>query len=113
MSTSGETPAFVPVDRADELRADIVSTRAELADTLDHLMAKLDVKSRARHQLDEVRSAARDGLGKAPEPVQRALKRAADTLAPLAVRARPYRKQIVIAMAGLLAVLAVARPLAR
>ncbi len=117
MSTSGETPDTVPVERVDEVRADIAETRAELGDTLDHLVAKLDVKSRARHQLDEVTSAARDKVGQArqaaPEPVQHALDRAAVALGPAAQRARPYRKQIALIVAGVLLVTVIVRRLGR
>lgn len=77
MSISGETPRVVPVDDADKLRADIVATRAELGDTLDRLAAKLDVKGRATRRVDEVRSAVLE-------------------------RARPYRKQIALAVVGVL-----------
>jgi uncharacterized coiled-coil DUF342 family protein len=73
MSVSGETPDHVHVDQADELRADIANTRAELADTLDRLAAKADVKSRVRRQVHE-----------------------------LVDRAKPYRKQLATAGAGLL-----------
>jgi nitrite reductase/ring-hydroxylating ferredoxin subunit/uncharacterized membrane protein len=38
----------------EELQADIVATRAELADTVRQLSAKLDVKSRARQQKDKL-----------------------------------------------------------
>jgi hypothetical protein len=43
-------------ETADELRADIAATRAELADTVRQLSAKLDVKSRAKQELQKVRS---------------------------------------------------------
>lgn len=105
MSISGETPAAVPVDKADELRADIVNTRAELADTLDRLAARLDVKSRARHQLAGAKSSARIRLQNAPQPVQQA----AAALARLAQQARPYRKQLAAAATGMLLIALVAR----
>lgn len=55
MSSSQKSP-----DRAtDVLRADIAKTRAELADTLDRLMAKADVKSRARRRMRDVVDQAR------------------------------------------------------
>jgi hypothetical protein len=98
MSTSGETPAHVPVDRADDLRADIINTRAELASTIDHLMAKADVKTRARHQMIEVKSTVREGVSRLPGPARQAVDRAAEVLTPLAKRARPYGKQITVAV---------------
>ena len=47
------------------MRADIVGTRAELGDTIDHLRAKLDVKSRARDQMAGVTSSARERVDQA------------------------------------------------
>jgi hypothetical protein len=113
MSISGETPRVVPVDDADELRADIVATRAELGDTMDRLVAKLDVKGRATHRVDEVRSAARDKVVQAkqaaPVPVRHALDRAGGTLAPVLEQVRPYRKQIALAVVGVLLVSVLAK----
>lgn len=40
-------PATPPQDDADAIQADIEQTRERLADTVDQLQAKLDVKSRA------------------------------------------------------------------
>lgn len=38
----------------DQLRADIERTRAELADTVDALTERLDVKSRAQARVEEI-----------------------------------------------------------
>lgn len=40
-------------DVADEIRADIAATRAQLADTADAMAAKLDVKAQAGAKLHE------------------------------------------------------------
>lgn len=53
MSTSGETPREVPVDPADKVRAEIVTTRSELGETVERLTAKLDVRAHAKRRLDE------------------------------------------------------------
>jgi hypothetical protein len=59
MSTSGETPREVPVDPADLVRAEIVTTRSELGETVERLAAKLDVRAHAKRRLDEASGAAR------------------------------------------------------
>jgi nucleoid-associated protein YgaU len=59
MSTSGETPREVPVDPADVVRAEIVTTRSELGETVERLAAKLDVRAHAKRRLDESSGAAR------------------------------------------------------
>ena len=41
-----------------ELEADIARTREELADTVDQLAAKLDVKTRIRNRVTEAKDAA-------------------------------------------------------
>lgn len=120
MSTSGETPDHIAVDDADDLRADIANTRAELADTLDHLMAKLDVKGRARHQLHDVKGRARHQLhdvkaatqqrmAQLPKPVHQA----AGGVGKLARQARPYRKHVLIAVGGVLVAAVLARRFTR
>ena len=124
MTTSSETPDAVPVQETDEVRADISGTRAELADTIDHLKAKLDVKNRARGQVAGMTSAARDRVDQAkqrmdqarrdaPEPVQQALERTEAALGPVAKRARPYRTQIALAVVSALLVTVLVRRLAR
>lgn len=44
----------------DQIRADIAATREELAQTVDSLAAKLDVKTRARAGADQARAYATD-----------------------------------------------------
>jgi ElaB/YqjD/DUF883 family membrane-anchored ribosome-binding protein len=53
-SPDGTTP-----QSPDALRADIERTRAELADTVDALTARLDVKSRAQARAEELAHDAR------------------------------------------------------
>jgi hypothetical protein len=59
MSTPGESRREVPVDPADMVRAEIVTTRSELGDTVEHLAAKLDVRAHAKRRLDEASGLAR------------------------------------------------------
>lgn len=63
----------------DQIREEIESTRAELAQTVDALSAKLDVKAQAKHRVDE-----------------------------LSARTKPYRVQIAAGVAAV-AVLVVVR----
>ena len=51
----------------DAIREDIERTREELAETVDALHAKLDVKSQARAKVDQVKSRATTASGK-PRP---------------------------------------------
>ena len=50
--TNGTGPAPTP----DQLEADIARQREELAGTVSALQAKLDVKARAKHRADDLRS---------------------------------------------------------
>ena len=52
-ATPQTTPQRTP-QTPDELRADIERTRAELADTVESLTARLDVKARAQARADEL-----------------------------------------------------------
>ena len=59
MSASGETPHEVPEDPADRVRAEIVTTRSDLGDTVERLAARLDVGAHAKRRLDEASGPAR------------------------------------------------------
>ncbi len=64
----------------EQLRAEIEHTRADLAETVDALSAKLDVKAQAAHKVGEVKAAVVNA----------------------ATKAKPYRRQLVGAASGLL-----------
>ncbi len=55
-TTRPTDPAAAP--EMTELETDIARTRAELADTVDQLAAKLDVKTRIRNRVTEAKGAA-------------------------------------------------------
>jgi chromosome segregation ATPase len=59
MTTTGEQHK----PSVDELQADIERNREELAETVEALTAKLDVKGRARARLADTRQRAADRLG--------------------------------------------------
>jgi ElaB/YqjD/DUF883 family membrane-anchored ribosome-binding protein len=102
---------------AEQIRTDIEQTRAELADTVDALSDKLNVKARAGDKAGEakakVSSAAAQAKAKAPEPVQHALETVGAKARPVAHQAseqiRPYRKQILIGVSAAMAVLLILR----
>jgi len=59
MSASGETPHEVPEDPAERVRAEIVTTRSDLGDTVERLAARRDVRAHAKRRLDEASGLAR------------------------------------------------------
>jgi hypothetical protein len=59
MSASGETPHEVPEDPAERVRAEIVTTRSDLGDTVERLAARCDVRAHAKRRLDEASGLAR------------------------------------------------------
>jgi LPXTG-motif cell wall-anchored protein len=59
--TNGTTPT------ADQLEADIARQREQLADTVDALHARLDVKTRAKDKVHELKDQATTDTGK-PRP---------------------------------------------
>lgn len=92
----------VSADSLEAIRADIVSTRAELADTVDQVVMKLDVKARASDRVASLRqtagekvSAVRQG---APSPLRECLEKSVVAAGPSARRTAtalaPYRGQI-------------------
>jgi hypothetical protein len=76
---------------ADEIRADIEHTRAELADTVDALTGKLDVKGRASDKIADAKTKAGTAARTATEQV------------------RPYGKQILLGTLAAAVVLVVVR----
>jgi hypothetical protein len=107
MSTEGAvTPGEAPPDNLQALTEEIERTRTELGETVEALAAKADVKARAQDRAADAKQTILDVGGQvksgtaqaaatvwnaAPEPVQRAAKRAADGArqrrAPLAAAA--------------------------
>lgn len=65
----------------EQLEAEIVAQRAQLADTVDQLSAKLDVKTRAQHKVASLKASATTESG-TPRPEVLA---AAGSLAAMAV----------------------------
>ena len=62
MHTNGTSPNY-----PDAIRADIERTREDLAETVDALHAKLDVKTRAKNKVAQVKDSATNDAGQ-PRP---------------------------------------------
>ncbi len=113
------TPAGAPTPPSDpdEIRAEIEQTRADLADTVDALSAKLDVKARAGDKAHELKQSVADATTRAkesaPPQVQQSLDRAQAVLEPAVGKAveaaRPYRTQLLIGVAVAVVLLVVRR----
>jgi hypothetical protein len=65
--TTGTNPTPTTPNDPDAIREDIERTRNDLADTVDALQAKLDVKSRAKARVARVKDQATTDTGK-PRP---------------------------------------------
>jgi hypothetical protein len=99
--------------QADEVRADIEATRAELADTVDALHDKLDVKGRAADKVAEAKQKVSDSAARAkaaaPPPVQHAIDRVGEKAEPIAKQIAPHRGKIVAGVAAVAVALLVLR----
>lgn len=109
---SDTAPAQNPSD-PDQIREEIERTRADLAQTVNALSTKLDVKQQASQKANELKQtivgATMRAKQAAPEPVQRSLDRAGTAVAPAVARAKPYRLHILAGVAGAGFVLVVLR----
>ena len=111
-----ENPEPEPSD-IDAIRTDIEQTRAELADTVEQVVGKLDVKSQVGDKADSVKQAAAarvtQAKAAAPAPVQSALDSIGEKAGPPAHRAgeamSPHRGKIIAGLAAGLVVLVIVR----
>lgn len=67
MTTSAESESNGTVQTPEQIREEIERTRADLADTVDALHAKVDVKARTQAKLEDVKHRATTPTGK-PRP---------------------------------------------
>lgn len=97
----------------DEIKADIVATRAELAETADAIAAKLDVRAQASERLHTARDEMSDryerAKGAAPEPVQVAIRKAETAAQPLVNAAVEDKKRTALVVGGAIVALLVLR----
>ncbi|MDQ6849443.1 MAG: DUF3618 domain-containing protein [Actinomycetota bacterium] len=110
--TSANEPAS---GDADAIRSDIEQTRAQLANTVDQLSDKMNVKAQASDKVAEVKGKIADSAAKAkaaaPPGVQRAIDKASEKATPIAqqvgAKAQPYRGKLIAA--GVVLVLLIVR----
>lgn len=93
-----------PPTDAEAVRADIEATRAELAQTVDALHRKLDVKAQAAAKVAETRQKFGDTAARAkasaPPPIQHTVGRVTAKAGPVvhqaSAKAAPHRKEILV-----------------
>lgn len=123
--TTHATHVSPPASDPDAIRADIEQTRAELAETVDALGAKLNVKAQASDAItsakqtvtdtvkDKAASAAGSVRNVTPAPVQSALDTVGAKAAPVAHRVaattEPYRGKVLAGAGIALLVLLIVR----
>jgi hypothetical protein len=103
------------VSDTEDLKSEIERTRAELADTVDALTAKLDVKAQAQHRAQELAGKAATTYGNAkasaPEPVQQAIGTVEHAARPVVEKARQDPKRTAMIAGGVLVALLILRRL--
>jgi ElaB/YqjD/DUF883 family membrane-anchored ribosome-binding protein len=110
-------PETSEVNEVEAVRADIEAARDELAQTVDALHDKLDVKGRASDSVaaakERIAETAQRAKAAAPQPVQQALDRAGERAAPVVTQTSqqlaPHRGKIIAGAVGLLVVVWILR----
>jgi transposase len=101
----------------EDLKSEIEQTRAELADTVDALTAKLDVKAQAAERAHELaeKATARysDAKNSAPEPVRQAIGTVEQAARPVVAKARQDPRRAAKIAGGVILALIVLRRLRR
>lgn len=115
MSDSGGTqPA---ANDPDAIRSDIEQARADLADTVDKLSDKMNVKSQASDKVAAAKTKIADSAARAkssaPPQVQQALDKAGEKAAPIAhqigEKTEPHRSKIIAGAVGAFVLLWIVR----
>lgn len=110
-------PKHSSEDEAELVREDIAQARADLADTVDALSEKLDVKQHAADRISEAKAkvaeTAHHAKQSAPQPVQRALDtvgaKAGPTAHRVAEKSAPHRGKIIAGLVVSTLVLVIVR----
>ncbi len=105
----------------DKIRSEIELTRSELADTVDALQAKLDVKAMVKIRAEEAGGRAAHAAAvryaqakaEAPPQVRQAIERAERLAAPVVERAKQDKKQTLRIVIGTAVAIIVVRRLRR
>jgi hypothetical protein len=99
------------------VQSDIEQARADLAETVDALAGKLDVKAQASHKVAEAKQKAADTATRmkqsAPPPVQHALDVAGEKGRPLVQKAEPHRNKIIAGVAVAVVLVLIVRKMRR
>lgn len=97
----------------DELKAEIERTRADLAETVDALTTKLDVKAQARQRAAQAQAKLGERVraltASAPPQVQQALTRAGEAARPMAAKAQEDKRRTALIAGGVVLLLALRR----
>jgi len=100
-------------DAPEYLRAELDETREKLADTVDLLAAKVDVKAQAEQRNDSVKSTVADkaahAKNAAPPPVQHALEEAGAAASPAVAKAKQHKQLLIGASVLILLLIALRR----
>ena len=78
-----ETPPPAKDASADEIEADIAATRERLAESVDALADKVNVKARAQEKADQTKAQAKEKLGQAKSSGQDLIGRARQASRPI------------------------------
>jgi len=101
----------------DEIKAEIDRTRADLAETVGALSAKLDVKAQAKQRATQAQAKVGERLqaltASAPQPVQQALTRAGEVARPVAAKAGEDKRRTAAVAGGALLLLLIVRRVRR
>lgn len=114
MTESSSQPAS---NDPDAIRSDIDQTRTELADTVDELSGKLNIKAQAGDKVTAAKGKIVDRAAKAkasaPPQVQRAMTKVSERATPIAHqvgdKAAPHRSKVMAAGAGAVVLLLAVR----
>jgi chromosome segregation ATPase len=120
--SEGQDPIEQAAERAgltqqDIVRSDIEQARAELAETVDALSDKLDIKARAGDKVSDAKAKLAETAARAkqaaPPPVQHALdvagQKAAPVVSQVSQKAAPHRGKIIAGAVVAVVVLVVVR----
>ncbi|WP_375433222.1 DUF3618 domain-containing protein [uncultured Friedmanniella sp.] len=96
----------------EEIEADIAATRARLAESVDALADKVDVKAQAQHKVDDVKATAQAKVAEVKATAQQKVAEGKVTAQEQVVRVKGLPRNVQIALAAapvLLVVLLVVR----
>jgi hypothetical protein len=106
-----------PPETVAEIKSDIERTRAELAETVDALTAKLDVKEQAKQRVHEIAERAgskyEQAKASAPEPVQQAIGTVEQAARPVVDKAAQDKRKTAMIAGGVVVLVLIVRRIRR